>query len=335
MPVPQNAQVIWNYLIGQGLTVNAVAGILGNIEQESGGDPAAGGWPGSGSIGYGLIQWTPPTEYFSSPPSLDEQLPAIIRYINRNGSIADVNANAASPSAAALFFSEKYERPLASEANNPNRMNSANDVYHAAEAGHWAGTAGAPPSPPAAHPPAVAVSSDGAVNVFWRGLAGALWQGTGLGSGDLKGTRLGSGPMESGPTADVDGQGHVYVYWTGTDGNLWEVAWNGSAWEEQANRGYGPLGSAPAVAVSSGGYASVFWRGTGGALWQAAGPGGGALKGPTRLGFGPMATGPAAGVDRQGRVYVYWVGTDGNLWEVFWDGSAWQGQFNRGYGKVG
>jgi hypothetical protein len=43
-----------------------------------------------------------------------------------------------------------------------------------------------------------------------------------------------------------------------------------------------------------------------------------------------MATGPAAGVDRQGRVYVYWVGTDGNLWEVFWDGSAWQGQFNPG-----
>lgn len=186
-----------------------------------------------------------------------------------------------------------------------------------------------------AHPPAVAVSGDGAVHVFWRGLAGALWQGTGPGSGDLKGTRLGSGPMESGPAAGVDGQGRVYVYWTGTDGNLWEVAWNGSAWQEQANRGYGPLGSAPAVAVSSGGYASVFWRGTGGALWQAAGQGGGALKGPTRLGFGPMATGPAAGVDGQGRVYVYWAGTDGNLWEVCWDGSAWQGQFNRGYGQVG
>jgi hypothetical protein len=89
------------------------------------------------------------------------------------------------------------------------------------------------------------------------------------------------------------------------------------------------------VAVSSGGYASVFWRGTGGELWQAAGPGSGALTGPTHLGFGPMATGPAAGVDAQGRVYVYWVGTDGNLWEVFWDGAAWRGQFNRGYGKVG
>jgi hypothetical protein len=48
-----------------------------------------------------------------------------------------------------------------------------------------------------------------------------------------------------------------------------------------------------------------------------------------------MATAPAAGVDAQGHVYVYWVGTDGNLWEVIWDGTAWQGQYNRGYGQVG
>jgi hypothetical protein len=192
-----------------------------------------------------------------------------------------------------------------------------------------------PPPPPTAHPPTVAVSGDGAVNVFWRGEAGFLWHGTGAGTGALKGTRLGSGPMESGPAAGVDAQGHLYVFWTGTDGNLWQVSWNGSAWQPQVKRGYGPLGSAPAVAVSSGGYASVFWRGTGGELWQAAGPGSGALTGPTPLGFGPMATGPAAGVDAQGHVYVYWVGTDGNLREVVWDGSAWQGQFNRGYGKVG
>ena len=88
----------------------------------------------------------------------------------------------------------------------------------------------------------MAVSGDGAVNVFWRGLAGALWQGTGLGTGDLKGTRLGSGPMKSGPAAGVDAQGHVYVYWVGTDGNLWEVIWDGSAWQGQFNRGYGQVG---------------------------------------------------------------------------------------------
>lgn len=77
-----------------------------------------------------------------------------------------------------------------------------------------------PPAPPAAHPPAVAVSGDGGVRVFWRGEGGLLWQGTGAGTGALKGTRLGSGPMQSGPAAGADAQGHVYVFWTGTDGNL-------------------------------------------------------------------------------------------------------------------
>ena len=66
---------------------------------------------------------------------------------------------------------------------------------------------GGPPASPAAHPPAVAVGGDGAVNVFWRGLGGALWQGTGLGTGGLKGTRLGSGPMESGPAAGAEPSG--------------------------------------------------------------------------------------------------------------------------------
>jgi hypothetical protein len=97
-------------------------------------------------------------------------------------------------------------------------------------------------SPPAAHPPAVAVSGDGAVHVFWRGLGGFLWQGTGSGSGDLNGTRLGFGPMATAPAAGVDAQGHVYVYWVGTDGNLWEVIWDGSAWQGQFNRGYGQVG---------------------------------------------------------------------------------------------
>jgi hypothetical protein len=138
MPVPDNAELIWNYLIGQGLSVNATAGILGNITQESGGSPTAGVWPSN----YGLIQWTPASNYFSSPPSLQAQLPAIIRYIQENGSIADVNAHAPSPSAAALYFSDVYERPNAEFANNPNRMNSATEVAQAAQSGHWPGTAG-------------------------------------------------------------------------------------------------------------------------------------------------------------------------------------------------
>jgi len=132
--VPANAQVIWDYLIGKGASNNAAAGILGNIEQESGGDPAAGPWPQQ----YGLIQWTPPTNYFSSPPSLAQQLPAIIAYIDANGGMADINAHASTPSEAAVYFSQKYERPNAAEANNENRSQSAELVLTASKNG-WKG----------------------------------------------------------------------------------------------------------------------------------------------------------------------------------------------------
>ena len=62
-----NAQYIADYLISNGWTQNAVAGILGNMEQESTMNP--GLWQdliyGNMSGGYGLVQWTPATEYTS------------------------------------------------------------------------------------------------------------------------------------------------------------------------------------------------------------------------------------------------------------------------------
>ena len=62
-----NAQYIADYLIGNGWTQNAVAGILGNMEQESTMNP--GLWQDlkyeNMSGGYGLVQWTPATEYTS------------------------------------------------------------------------------------------------------------------------------------------------------------------------------------------------------------------------------------------------------------------------------
>lgn len=61
-----NEQKVWNYFKDKGLDDNAVAGIMGNISQESGFDPEniqdpAGRTkdPSSISAGWGLIQWTP------------------------------------------------------------------------------------------------------------------------------------------------------------------------------------------------------------------------------------------------------------------------------------
>lgn len=61
-----NPQKIWNYFIGKGLTDKQAAGILGNLQQESGFNPLAiqnGGQSknpsDAGGGGWGLIQYTP------------------------------------------------------------------------------------------------------------------------------------------------------------------------------------------------------------------------------------------------------------------------------------
>lgn len=138
MAVPENAQTIWNYLTSHGFSSNAAAGIEGNIEQESGGSPTAGVWPSN----YGLIQWTPASSYFNSPPSLQQQLAGILSYVNANGSVGDVNAHAASPQDAALYFSNTYERPDPAVANNANRENSAAQTAQAAQSNSWPQSSG-------------------------------------------------------------------------------------------------------------------------------------------------------------------------------------------------
>lgn len=56
----ENAEKIWNYLVGEPLKLTAeqAAGVMGNIRQEAGAklDPAQGEVGGGG--GYGLVQWT-------------------------------------------------------------------------------------------------------------------------------------------------------------------------------------------------------------------------------------------------------------------------------------
>lgn len=59
-----NAAYIWWYLGNRGWTLNAVAGMLGNIEVESGINPGIWENLDEGNVGggYGLVQWTPATK---------------------------------------------------------------------------------------------------------------------------------------------------------------------------------------------------------------------------------------------------------------------------------
>ncbi len=60
-----NALEVYNYFSTRGWTMNAIAGMLGNMESESTINP--GIWQsldyGNYSMGYGLVQWTPATNY--------------------------------------------------------------------------------------------------------------------------------------------------------------------------------------------------------------------------------------------------------------------------------
>jgi hypothetical protein len=62
-------------------------------------------------------------------------LTALQQYIAANGSVADINAHASSPTAAATYFSDKYERPGIPALSN--RIAAANWVAAAAQSGNW------------------------------------------------------------------------------------------------------------------------------------------------------------------------------------------------------
>ena len=59
-----NAEIVWNFCLSQGFTKQAAAGVIGNMQQESGVDPAkcqSGGGPGRG-----LLQWEVGSDRFNS-----------------------------------------------------------------------------------------------------------------------------------------------------------------------------------------------------------------------------------------------------------------------------
>lgn len=61
-----NARIIFSYLLARGWTVNAIAGMLGNMQKESTINP--GIWQNltpNPNLGWGLVQWTPSTNFTS------------------------------------------------------------------------------------------------------------------------------------------------------------------------------------------------------------------------------------------------------------------------------
>jgi hypothetical protein len=125
--LPDNVTAIVSFLLANGYTDNAAAGIAGNMYQESKGNPESEGMGGGGLIGFTPL----PDGYVTGNPAVDlqTQLEAVLTYNQQwAGYLPELNA-AASPADAAYIYVTDFERagiPAAS-----TREASAEDVASA------------------------------------------------------------------------------------------------------------------------------------------------------------------------------------------------------------
>lgn len=125
-----NAIYICSFFLNQGWSINAIAGTLGNMQAESSLNP--GIWQsnniGNTSGGYGLVQWTPASNYFnwcnassiSDPSEMDSNLTRIMYEKDHNLqyyptdtyplSFAEYSVSKESPEYLASAFLKNYER---------------------------------------------------------------------------------------------------------------------------------------------------------------------------------------------------------------------------------
>lgn len=135
-----NYMSIAEYLVTQGYTDGAAAGVVGCVAGESAGNPEA-----VGTGGAGLIGWTPPssmTQYGgtchaagignqSTDTDFANQCAAIVAYNNAQGSqfVSELNSSkyADDPVGAADFYSQTFERPAVTDSDV--RSGVATSVY--------------------------------------------------------------------------------------------------------------------------------------------------------------------------------------------------------------
>ncbi len=114
--LPLNYVTIVNFLVGNGYTSIAAAGIAGNIYQESGGNPESGD-----AAAGGLIGWTPlPSGYITGDPSADlqTQLAGLLVFNDNLSEFLPALNAATTPADAAYVYMTDFERPGFPAASN-------------------------------------------------------------------------------------------------------------------------------------------------------------------------------------------------------------------------
>jgi len=146
----ENAQYIYDSLLAEGWSKNAICAILGNMKTESTINP--GLWQNMDednmNVGFGLVQWTPASRYFNwaeeerlEPYSIDAQLARIQLEVQGGGepgtwqsfrhdagmSFQEFTQSDKSPEELAEIFLYCYERPI--DKPQPKRAEQAKEWY--------------------------------------------------------------------------------------------------------------------------------------------------------------------------------------------------------------
>lgn len=140
-----NATYLYTALTEKGWTLNAIAGLLGNMQAESSINP--GRWQsddvGNLNGGYSLVQWTPASKYIDWLPAgadastIDNAISRILWEVENNQqwiatsqynfSFEEFTKSTDTPYNLAMAFLANYERP--EEPNQPIRGEYANNWY--------------------------------------------------------------------------------------------------------------------------------------------------------------------------------------------------------------
>lgn len=178
-----NAPYAYEYELAQGFTPPQAAGIVGNLEQESGVNPEAPGDTRNPRTSGGIAQWLGgrfnPSLITGNPTvDLPRQLAYIMQELNSDPGfgLADLR-KAQTPQQAAQIFGTEYERYGIAGA----RVQDAVNTYNALAIGGAGSGAGAAGLPVSSVPTAQLTSGGGSNPLGWaEGIAGTIVPGLGL-----------------------------------------------------------------------------------------------------------------------------------------------------------
>jgi hypothetical protein len=140
--VSQNAAVAYDFLVGKGLSCEQAAGVIGNLQLESGLNPRLEAMDTNNKMSRGIAMWQPPRWQnlltFSAgrdPWALSTQLEFLWYELQSDPSLGLAPLSASTSVAdATVVFQNKFEHPRADLAHTDRRIASANAVLFACPA---------------------------------------------------------------------------------------------------------------------------------------------------------------------------------------------------------